>query len=90
MPIESSSVDLVVSVSKAPELVGEQSIEEFSRVLKPGGAIVIQASAEQTGSKVRIILNDWKCASFWMLKPLQEDLCCCSCCSQARCLNASC
>ncbi|URD84632.1 adipocyte plasma membrane-associated protein-like [Musa troglodytarum] len=57
LPIESSSVDLVVSVSKAPELVGDQWIEEFSRVLKPGGAIVMQASAEQTGSKPSSVLE---------------------------------
>ncbi|RWW14754.1 hypothetical protein GW17_00021447 [Ensete ventricosum] len=52
LSIESSSVDLVVSVSKAPELVAEKWIEEFSRVLKPGGAIVMQASAEQTGNLI--------------------------------------
>ncbi|KAJ8511254.1 hypothetical protein OPV22_001688 [Ensete ventricosum] len=57
LSIESSSVDLVVSVSKAPELVAEKWIEEFSRVLKPGGAIVMQASAEQTGSKQSSMLE---------------------------------
>ncbi|THU56689.1 hypothetical protein C4D60_Mb11t19860 [Musa balbisiana] len=68
LPIESSSVDLVVSVSKAPELVGEQSIEEFGRVLKPGGAIVIQASAEQTGSKIKGKKATWTMGSSFSLK----------------------
>ncbi|WOL16867.1 hypothetical protein Cni_G25655 [Canna indica] len=51
LPVESASLDIVVSVFKAPELVGEQWIEEISRVLKPGGVVVIQSSALQIESK---------------------------------------
>lgn len=50
MPFESGSLDVVVSVWKGPELVGEQWLEEISRVLKPGGRILLQTplpSSEQ-------------------------------------------
>ncbi|CAL9753401.1 unnamed protein product [Musa acuminata subsp. burmannicoides] len=51
LPIESSSLDIVVSVSKEPELVGKQWIEEITRVRKPGGVVVMQVAAEKTGSE---------------------------------------
>ncbi|KAM0945257.1 putative anamorsin, S-adenosyl-L-methionine-dependent methyltransferase [Dioscorea sansibarensis] len=43
LPVESSSKDIVVSISKTPELIGDQWLEEIGRVLKPGGKILIQA-----------------------------------------------
>ncbi|KAH7692159.1 Anamorsin protein [Dioscorea alata] len=43
LPVESSSKDIVVSISKTPELIGNQWLEEISRVSKPGGKILIQA-----------------------------------------------
>ncbi|XP_010940333.1 anamorsin homolog [Elaeis guineensis] len=42
LPIESGSLDVVVSVWKAPELDLEQWLEEIGRVLKPGGRILVQ------------------------------------------------
>ncbi|KAJ0963918.1 hypothetical protein J5N97_029040 [Dioscorea zingiberensis] len=42
LPVESSSIGAVVSVSKTPELIGDRWIEEISRVLRPGGKILIQ------------------------------------------------
>ena len=48
MPIESGSLDVVVLVWKAPELVGEQWLEEIYRVLKPGGSIIVQTPLPST------------------------------------------
>lgn len=52
--MESGSLDLVVSVSESPELVDEKWVEEISRVLKPGGAVLVQAFYDQSEYKVRI------------------------------------
>ncbi|XP_010911202.1 anamorsin homolog [Elaeis guineensis] len=48
LPIESGSLDVVVLVWKAPELVGEQWLEEIYRVLKPGGSIIVQTPLPST------------------------------------------
>lgn len=48
LPIESGSLDVVVSVWKAPELVGGQWLEGISRVLKPGGRIIVQTPLPST------------------------------------------
>lgn len=55
LPVESASMDVVVSVFKTLELTGEKWIEEIARVLKPGGAVVMQGSFEQSGSMVIIL-----------------------------------
>ncbi|KAJ8618535.1 hypothetical protein MRB53_014721 [Persea americana] len=44
LPIESSSLTSVVSISKSPEFVSELRLQEIARVLKPGGAILLQTS----------------------------------------------
>ncbi|XP_042393859.1 anamorsin homolog [Zingiber officinale] len=51
LPMESGSLDLVVSVSESPELVDEKWVEEISRVLKPGGAVLVQAFYDQSEYK---------------------------------------
>lgn len=51
LPMESGWLDLVVSVSKSPELVDEKWVEEISRVLKPGGAVLVQAFYDQSEYK---------------------------------------
>ncbi|RWR90440.1 anamorsin [Cinnamomum micranthum f. kanehirae] len=44
LPIESSSLTSVISISKSPEFLSEQWLQEIARVLKPGGAILLQTS----------------------------------------------
>ncbi|XP_068646965.1 anamorsin homolog [Aristolochia californica] len=44
LPIESSSLDVVLSIFKEPTVLNEQWLEEFFRVLKPGGTIIVQTS----------------------------------------------
>ncbi|GJU44673.1 anamorsin [Tanacetum coccineum] len=47
LPVDASSTDFVVSISKSSDFPGDKFFEEFSRVLKPGGEIVIhQTSAD--------------------------------------------
>ncbi|KDO53004.1 hypothetical protein CISIN_1g0222852mg, partial [Citrus sinensis] len=41
LPVESFSIDTVLSISSSHELPGDQLLEEISRVLKPGGTILI-------------------------------------------------
>ncbi|KAL9423252.1 hypothetical protein AB3S75_035360 [Citrus x aurantiifolia] len=41
LPVESFSIDIVLSISSSHELPGDQLLEEISRVLKPGGTILI-------------------------------------------------
>ncbi|XP_068639856.1 anamorsin homolog [Aristolochia californica] len=44
LPIESSSLDIVLSIFKEPTLLNELWLEEFLRVLRPGGTIIVQTS----------------------------------------------
>jgi SAM-dependent methyltransferase len=47
LPVEASSTDYVISISNSSDFPGDKFFEEFSRVLKPGGEIVIhQTSAD--------------------------------------------
>nr|GEU95453.1 anamorsin homolog [Tanacetum cinerariifolium] len=51
LPVDASSTDFVVSISKSSDFPGDKFFEEFSRVLKPGGEIVIHqtfADAKET------------------------------------------
>lgn len=50
LPIESATLDVIVSIYKAAELVGEQWLEEIGRVLKPGGKVLVQTSLDKPGS----------------------------------------
>lgn len=50
LPIESASVEVIVSISNALDLVTEQLLEEIERVLKPGGKILVQTSLASDGS----------------------------------------
>ena len=55
LPIDSASVEVIVSVSKALDLVTEQMLEEIRRVLKPGGKILVQTSLASTESLSEVI-----------------------------------
>lgn len=88
MPIESSTLDIVVSVSKEPELVGKQWIEEITRVRKPGGVVVMQVAAEQTGSEVRNS-RCWKHECL-IARMLMRRFTLLPCCSQTPRLRATC
>lgn len=45
--MDASSTDFVISISKSSDFPGDKFFEEFSRVWKPGGEIVIhQTSAD--------------------------------------------
>ncbi|KAK2973921.1 hypothetical protein RJ640_019436 [Escallonia rubra] len=57
LPVEPSSTDIVLSFSRSPEFPGDQLFKEYSRVLKPGGEIVLQqtlqsATGELTTSSI--------------------------------------
>ena len=42
--MDASSTDFVISISKSSDFPGDKFFEEFSRVLKPGGEIVITSA----------------------------------------------
>ncbi|PWA34071.1 anamorsin [Artemisia annua] len=47
LPVDASSTDFVVSISKSSDFRGDKFFQEFTRVWKPGGEIVIhQTSAD--------------------------------------------
>ncbi|KAJ4723671.1 Anamorsin-like [Melia azedarach] len=50
LPVESSSVDIVISISSSLEFPGDQMFEEISRVLKPGGTILIHKNLKSDKS----------------------------------------
>ncbi|KAK3023840.1 hypothetical protein RJ639_044966 [Escallonia herrerae] len=57
LPVEPSSTDIVLSFSRSPDFPGDQLFKEYSRVLKPGGEIVLQqtlqyATGELTTSSI--------------------------------------
>ncbi|KAF8407469.1 hypothetical protein HHK36_006602 [Tetracentron sinense] len=53
LPIEPSSMDMVVSISRSLEIPGNQLLDEISRVLKPSGTILIQISLPTTEHTVK-------------------------------------
>ncbi|XP_020275367.1 anamorsin homolog [Asparagus officinalis] len=59
LPVESASVEVVVSVWKALDLVTEQLLEEIGRVLKPDGKILVQTSlaSNEDGDKEKSTLE---------------------------------
>ncbi|XP_059656380.1 anamorsin homolog isoform X2 [Cornus florida] len=48
LPLDSSSVDIVVSICRSSEFPSVQLLEEISRVLKPGGTILLQLISQAT------------------------------------------
>ncbi|XP_043698288.1 anamorsin homolog [Telopea speciosissima] len=56
LPVQSSSLDIVVSISRTLELLGGQLLEEISRVLKPGGVVLIQILQQPSSTLERKIL----------------------------------
>ena len=64
LPVESSSIDIVISISRSLEFPGDQLFEEISRALKPGGTILIYKNLEsnkEDADKVNVFLfvPDW-------------------------------
>ncbi|XP_059640762.1 anamorsin homolog [Cornus florida] len=48
LPLDSSSVDIVVSICRSSEFPSVQLLEEISRLLKPGGTILLQQTSLAT------------------------------------------
>ncbi|KAK9274777.1 hypothetical protein L1049_022029 [Liquidambar formosana] len=46
LPMESSSMDIIISLCRSPEFPGDQLFAEVSRVLKPGGTFVIHKTSQ--------------------------------------------
>ncbi|PON50233.1 Anamorsin [Parasponia andersonii] len=48
IPVESSSLDIVLSLCRSPESPSDQLFKEISRVLKPGGTVLLYHSESAT------------------------------------------
>lgn len=46
LPVESSSLDIVISICSSLEFPSDKLLAEISRVLKPGGTVLIQKTAQ--------------------------------------------
>ncbi|CAK9184523.1 unnamed protein product [Ilex paraguariensis] len=46
LPVDSSYVDILISICRSPEFPGDELFEEISRVLKPGGMILIHPTSQ--------------------------------------------
>lgn len=46
LPVDSSSIDIVIFISKSSDFSGDKLFEECSRVLKPGGEIFIHQTSD--------------------------------------------
>ncbi|KAI3421648.1 uncharacterized protein J3R85_012000 [Psidium guajava] len=49
LPVESSSVDFAIAICKSSEFPGTSLFEEISRVVKPGGTVVIRKALSSLG-----------------------------------------
>lgn len=57
--MESSSLDIVISICRSLEFPGDFLLEEISRVLKPGGTVLIYKTLQSVrgeADKVNIVL----------------------------------
>lgn len=57
LPVDSSSVDIVMFISKLSEISGDKLFEELSRVLKPGGEIFIQQTSDVANETVMHLIS---------------------------------
>ncbi|KAK3408652.1 hypothetical protein EUGRSUZ_J00852 [Eucalyptus grandis] len=75
LPVESSSVDFAIAICKSPEFPGNGLFEEISRVLKPGGTIVIRKAlssvAEDTSKASSALERELLVAGFLEAQNLQ-------------------
>ncbi|KAK3007981.1 hypothetical protein RJ639_013321 [Escallonia herrerae] len=63
LPVKSSATDIVISISRTLDFPGEELFKEFSRVLKPGGEIVLHQTLQSAAEKVATSSIDRK---LWM------------------------
>ncbi|XP_076925813.1 anamorsin homolog [Bidens hawaiensis] len=57
LPVDSSSVDVVIFISKSSDFSGDKLFEECSRVLKPGGEIFIHQTSDIVKETVKSSLE---------------------------------
>lgn len=57
LPVESSSLDIVISICRSLEFPRDKLLAEISRVLKPGGTVLIQKTSQSVaGIKDGVII----------------------------------
>lgn len=75
LPVESSSMDIVISISRSLQFPGDLLFEEISRVLKPGGTVLIykspQYGAEETNKAILALEHKLLLAGFLEAQGLQ-------------------
>ncbi|PRQ41705.1 putative anamorsin, S-adenosyl-L-methionine-dependent methyltransferase [Rosa chinensis] len=72
LPQGTSSIDIVVALCRSIEFLSEQLLKETSRVLKPGGTILVYKTYET--DKVKAKKPSWKIGSSFALKKPSKTL----------------
>lgn len=57
LPLDASSTDFIISISKSSDFPGDKLFEEFSRVLKPGGEIFIHQTSVVSKESIKSSLE---------------------------------
>ncbi|KAF7145261.1 hypothetical protein RHSIM_Rhsim04G0081000 [Rhododendron simsii] len=69
LPRDSSSADIIIFICTLSEFPGDQLFGEISRVLRPGGTVLLhQRFKSATGKMIRATKSSWKAGSSFALK----------------------
>ncbi|CAK9178001.1 unnamed protein product [Ilex paraguariensis] len=75
LPVDSLYVDILISICRSPEFPGDELFEEISRVLKPGGVILIHLTSQSaTGNMITAKKPSWKIGSSFIIKKALTNL----------------
>ena len=67
VPLDASSVDAVLAISRAPDFPSDKIYSEFSRVLKPGCSVYVCASSEGETVELQQVCDVYRILYNWLL-----------------------
>jgi SAM-dependent methyltransferase len=90
LPLEPSSVDIVIPIFRSIEFPGDLLVKEMFRVLKPGGTILIYSSQQSViGETDKVNINAFFCV-VWIEFSLSSSFSPWCFCRQFLVFSASC